>query len=367
MNAALDRDAIYYPYYFIQDVNWLKATLLAFPQLRTLGQSPINMVSGERPDIAVFRQLSGSRGEPLLAFETTTTDAALRAQRKLIEKINQLEDVERYTRQKAVLSDIPFTLYRGRISDELLDTLLKRNLAWLASVSGAIRVHFRLGMAMMATVIVAVANDKGLDVVTPSQRVHHAVVTQEEDDIFDEILGINKSSKRGEIPVSETLDDLVETIMTTFIDVSRLTAEQIAELHKEGKDLRRFKERLLPLAATIPSIHSHEEREKRLKLAAEEVIEEWQSYKKTLPRFFIEALIDTQDIKAPELSTGLLGAVSSISGGLAAGIGVFLVTYSGLKIWRKYKENVRNPYQYLSRLEKRGASLALPPARMLKQ
>ena len=38
MNAgvALDRDALYYPFIHITDVNWLKATLLCFPRVRRM-------------------------------------------------------------------------------------------------------------------------------------------------------------------------------------------------------------------------------------------------------------------------------------------------------------------------------------------
>jgi len=35
-DVAVDRDALYYPFIHITDVNWLKATLLCFPGVRRM-------------------------------------------------------------------------------------------------------------------------------------------------------------------------------------------------------------------------------------------------------------------------------------------------------------------------------------------
>jgi hypothetical protein len=51
------------------------------------------------------------------------------------------------------------------------------------------------------------------------------------------------------------------------------------------------------------------EREKRLKQKAAEVIDEWKKYKKSLPRFALDALADTTEIKFPELAAAVLAGI----------------------------------------------------------
>jgi hypothetical protein len=55
------------------------------------------------------------------------------------------------------------------------------------------------------------------------------------------------------------------------------------------------------------------------------------------------------------------GVVSTSLLGAAVGLAVTLVVYSGVNVWRAYKEKTKNPYQFLSRVEKAGAILTLPP------
>src|SRR5215471_12941354 len=64
-----DRDALYYPYIHIRDVNWLKGTLLCFPQVRRIVPSdfPLN----DSAEVRKFLRLRGARGEPLLTQEYT--------------------------------------------------------------------------------------------------------------------------------------------------------------------------------------------------------------------------------------------------------------------------------------------------------
>ena len=50
--VALDRDALYYPFIHITDVNWLKATLLCFPGVRRMvPQSYVPTDSDARPRV----------------------------------------------------------------------------------------------------------------------------------------------------------------------------------------------------------------------------------------------------------------------------------------------------------------------------
>ncbi len=69
MSAVLDRDAPYYPDIHIRDVNWLKATLFCFPQVRRM--IPLNFELNDIHDVQAFRSLTGPRNELLIAEEDT--------------------------------------------------------------------------------------------------------------------------------------------------------------------------------------------------------------------------------------------------------------------------------------------------------
>jgi hypothetical protein len=67
VEVALDRDALYYPYIHVRDVNWLKATLLCFPQVRRI--VPKDFSLNDLPEVRPFLEVTGARGEPLVAAE----------------------------------------------------------------------------------------------------------------------------------------------------------------------------------------------------------------------------------------------------------------------------------------------------------
>lgn len=120
----------------------------------------------------------------------------------------------------------------------------------------------------------------------------------------------------------------------------------------------------------IPSlafVGDAEERKRRLKDAAAEVIEQWEKYKKSLPKFAVEAIFDATEIKWPEVAVANSSVLGSAALGLGVGSGfaIALVSYAGVKIWRKYKEHVSTPYSYLNRISKLQSKsqsfLSLPP------
>jgi biopolymer transport protein ExbB/TolQ len=57
----------------------------------------------------------------------------------------------------------------------------------------------------------------------------------------------------------------------------------------------------------------------------------------------------------------MVGAATTLTLATGIGLAVAFVTYSGYRIIRKYRENVNQPYQFLSHLEKAGMSLATRP------
>jgi hypothetical protein len=64
-------------------------------------------------------------------------------------------------------------------------------------------------------------------------------------------------------------------------------------------------------------------------------------------------------LKLPAGVSAVLGA-SLIPFGVGAGIAIGMTTYAGVRMWRKYRQTVDSPYQYLNRIHKAGATLVTP-------
>ncbi|MGC2194514.1 MAG: hypothetical protein WA628_07550 [Terriglobales bacterium] len=379
--VALDRDALYYPYVHIKDVNWLKATLLCFPNVRRM--VPLNYQPNDSEEIKEFCQIAGPRGEALLTNVNLFSEAATEAEQYLLTELVQNDGFIRskYSRRKTSEEIGPatgqFRLHDEKIVPELYSYLMEGgpndSLAWWAEHPDDrpdrhgrghwLALHPTLGSAILAIKAIAIAEDLGLDIVTDSSSVHHAVVSKRKKDIFNELIG--EPTPNQPPTIDDTVDDLAEVVLSTNFDVSKLSAKQIAELLADGKDLRRFKEALMPVAATIPAIRDSMEREKRLQAAAADVIAEWERYKKSLPPFALDAIVGAGEVKWPELATTLLqgGVAWRIAGGV--GLGIAVVSYAGFKVWRGYKEKKSSPYSYLSRIASAQAKnqtlLTLPP------
>src|SRR5579864_1142708 len=285
VSTALDRDALYYPYIHITDINWLKSTLLCFPNVRRM--VPTSYTPDDSREIREFCEVTGPRGTPLLTSVNLFSPGASRAELNLLARLQANDSFirSRYSRLKTLkqypnpanhflLHDekIVYGLYNYLVGSEGTDALAWPTAApadrptrppgghWLA-------LHPVLGNAILASKAVAIAEEFGLDIVTDSSRVHHTVVSAKEDDIFEELIG-TPATHRKPTP-DETVDDLTEIVMATNFDVSKLSAKQIAELLSDGKDLKRLKDELIQLAASIPAISDPKEREQRLKAAAD--------------------------------------------------------------------------------------------------
>lgn len=383
-STALDRDALYYPYIHITDVNWLKSTLLCFPNVRRM--VPSSYTPGDSDEVREFCEVIGPRGTPLLTSVNLFSPSALQAEITLLEKLQANDGFVRShysrasTRQQYGNSADQFLLHDEKIGFSPLHAYLVGSegddaLAWHAAAPPDrpsrgdgmwLATHPALGSTILAVKAIAIADELGLDIVTDSSSVHHTVVTMKEEDIFDQLIG--KPARQSNPTPDDGVDDLAEIVMATNFDLSKLSAKQIAELLSDGKDLRRFKSELFPLAASIPNIKDPKEREQRLKAAANEVVEKWGKYKKSLPRFALEALVDASEVKWPDVANSLiLGGSSALTIGSGIGLGIFLVSYAGLKIWRKYREASSSPYAYLNRIAKEQAKsqsfLSLPPPR----
>jgi hypothetical protein len=89
-NVAVDRDALYYPFIHITDVNWLKATLLCFPGVRRM--VPHDYVTSDSDEVREFCETVGPRHEPLLSRVNLFSPEATEAEENLLAKLKQHDD-----------------------------------------------------------------------------------------------------------------------------------------------------------------------------------------------------------------------------------------------------------------------------------
>ena len=146
-NPALDRDALYYPYIHITDVNWLKATLLCFPHVRRM--LPNNYSPDDSAEIREFCEPIGPHDEPLLTSVDLFSPPAETAERQLLEKLQENDAFirSRYSKRKTEEqfgdSISPFYLHDEKILLGLYDYLTGNgdddSLAWRAETPPADR------------------------------------------------------------------------------------------------------------------------------------------------------------------------------------------------------------------------------------
>jgi hypothetical protein len=223
-------------------------------------------------------------------------------------------------------------------------------------------LHPELGEAIMSVLAITIADDKGLDIVTSSGSVHHSLATLNEEAVLNNLLrhGAKPVSSSSTNKDAELADELAEIVMATSFNLETLRPDQILELIKEGKDLREFKQGLIPIVSSISDIKNPDERKKKLEEAADEVILKWNKYRKSLPYFAAEALVNAIDYKNPAVVTSILaGATSGAMLASGIGLGIALLAFSGVTIWRGYKEKTGSPFRYLSRIQSAGASLSV--------
>jgi hypothetical protein len=205
---------------------------------------------------------------------------------------------------------------------------------------------------MMSVLALAVARIKGLSVVTPDGATHHQLLANQEEQVFEKLLEMPVPP--GQAAAADvTVEELAHVVLTMGFDLTRLTAEQICELLKQGKDLRRFRAAVANFASRVPAGVDGEERHKRLRQEAQAVLEEWNGYSTGLPPFAKEALVDAALDKMPdkaiEVGMGLAaGAATSTVIGVLPGLLITVAVTTGVNMFRKRD----SPLRFLSRVNK---------------
>ncbi len=361
---AGDRYALYYPWIHIRNENWLKGTLLAFGRVRRI--VPVRFTLKDGAITAPYARLTDAAGAPLLQPADLASQQVVETQKWLRGKISaHLDELgalysEETTPLEYQSGPDSFEMHAGKFVDpDLLGLLCERNLAWYSRESGEpdsdqwITMHPIFGAAIMSILALAIARLEGLSVVTPSGRAHRELLANREEEVFETLLGVSRPP--GALAAEDvTAEELAHVVITTGFDLTRLTPEQISELLKQGKDLRRFHTAIAEFASRIPAGLGHSERAARIRREAQSVLDEWNDYASKLPAFAKEALSDATLDKAPDVLTDAVAA--GVREGAKAAIlstvislptvAVSLAVSAGFKMFRRRD----TPLRFLSRV-----------------
>ena len=231
-----------------------------------------------------------------------------------------------------------FQIHRGKAPQVFWDELKKLGMMWppLTRVRGGDRdewaaSHPLLGEAFMATVAIAAAKERGMEIVTDAPGVHRATACRDEEAIY-QMLICRRPAKRlqdGLTGQKEQLDNakgemtlrLAHLIVVGNFDVSALTADDLAEMSKNREALFDFRRDLGRRVVEIPAMSSESERERRLQAAANHAIAEWRKsspeMSKFARRFFGLGLLDKPEKTMTDFAKALIPVSLTAAAGSA--------------------------------------------------
>jgi hypothetical protein len=353
---AVERPVLYYPYIHVrpEDEPWLKATLLLHPSV--VRMVPPDYPTEDAENLLPYISKEGSAG-PLLDEISTSYNTAQAAKERLFKHAKdhldylKLHYTKEHTSQETKIQQTKF------ISD-LLELLKANDLAWKTTGEGRYGkrdwcgLHPTLGNAIMSTIAVNIASDKGWHIITPNPALHEDLLGTTEEEIFRRLTNAAHPPKSG--LTQQTANELGELVLMTSINLEKLRVEDIVELQSEKQDLRGFRDMLVERVQRIGDINDPEARAKALVALNEEVQSAWADYKAAVPARIAKTLFDATNIKPPELAGTLLSGAAGkylISSGL--GLAVIFLTYAGVQLVKDHKEREKSPYKYLSTIEKK--------------
>ena len=349
MGDSLRRPALYYPYIHVRSEHWLKATLLCVPVVKRI--VPEDYVPEDDSEITRYTQIKGREG-PLLQAVPSYSEAAIMAQERLPAKLREYRNVIRirYDRTHAPVED-EYWIHYAKFDYELLDFLSRQKLAWPSHHSRAFghrmwyALHPTLGSGIMTTLGLSIAREQRYDIVTPSSRFHEALLADNEDAVFDELI---KGGGPQENPTTaQARNDLGQLVITmTGINYQALRPEDIPEL-QASKHFNSFQKLIGESAQLVDRESDSQNYRAQLVSKAEEIIDAWHDTKADLSRDIQDALYGVVSGLFSKALTGRMHELGISDLAVSAGITV------GLKVRRRYR-NLRagDPYHYLTQLEK---------------
>ncbi len=390
----MNEHALYYPYIHIQDVNWLKATLLMFSQVRRM--MPAMFTPFDTHEVAEFAQYREGQ-EPLLGPAAIWSERAEQAQRAVAEKLRQDSKdpafLKRFGRQAALMnspgSALGFQIHQAKLVPELRDVLRETQLAWdprqpepYDQYAEYVELHPHVGEVVMSTLAIACAEGEGLDIVGDrrSERLHSSLIEKDTKAVYDEWL--HPSPWPGK-PRKPTGEDLFEFLLSFNCDLSNLTPDSLAAMHEDREPLRKLVTRLRKVVADMPAMDPGQERQQYFRDKTADVLKAWQSDRSNMSHywrvFFGEGVADPEvkflDIVAEKLvaggekaaaggaagATGAAAVGATASGaflaglyGAGVGLGIGILVHAGKSYFKMRRQESESAYRYLTLMEKAG-------------
>lgn len=387
-------DALNYPYIRVRDVDWLKSTLLLFPHVGRI--RPFDAPDDD-PEIAIFTETRGARGQPLLR-SINPHDISHDLQDDLYEHLKATLDREgarlrRRFGKEAIRREHsgggsaqdmwarrmrgPSQLHYEKIAPLLLHVLQQNGLAWSPEdpdYPNYLEMHRVIGDAIMSTLAFAAAQSQGMRVVTEFPDLFAQTIARPIEEIF---AGITAAAQRPHpIFLKRKGERLAETVIYRHCDLSLLDAQSLAMLSKEHEALSAFRDSVEEFARTIPTEMTDEATiASHLEDRAQHVIDRWQETKRnSLPSFrrifgdeagaavkdgLKDAFKDSVKAAAPGM---LLGDVNGHEALICAGGGLAIgVVFRFLGRTPEEKKEA-SALRYLNILRKHGVAISVSAA-----
>ena len=382
----MSRKALYYPFIHIRDVDWLKATLLLFSQVRRMVPFRWDPEDGYeiRPFTAAHLIERANLGSP----------RAQKAQRQLAKKLERdAEDpkfLARFGREATLLNRAPdgygFQIHQGKLHPKLQKALRGSGLAWeplrpepYDTYGQYAELHPRVGQAVMATLAIACAKADGLDIVGDrrSEGLHRCLLEKDADAVYETWLGRKRKDRMPE-PSGATGRELFEFMIGVACDVRALDAKKLARMGEDREPIRHLMDRLGKRAKHIEVMDPGRERDEYFKDEVSGILNEWRRDRANMANywrtFFGADLLDSggsflekvaeKALSPPERFSGssLTKKATGLVGGLAvgnlvsagAGLAVALLVNAGESYITVRKRARTSHYRYLSMMEKAG-------------
>ncbi len=387
--------ALYYPYIHIQDVNWLKATLLLFSEVRRM--IPGTFTPNDRRGVRAFAEFLPD-GTQLLSPAELWSPRAVEAQNLLAKQL--LKDAEdpsfcmKYgsveARKLTKPGALGFQINPQKLTDRLQHALRESGLAWRPQNferfdlrEEYVELHPQVGQAVMSTLAVAVAMGEGLDIVGDrrSGQLHNCLLQKAPEKIYDAWL---HPAALQAAPKQPDAAEVFEFLVGFHCDLSKLTPIKLAALGQNREPLRKLIARLREQASEIPAMDPGPGRVKRFKDLASDVLKEWRRDRKNLTHYwraffgdsgltgtsekFVEKAADNFASAGEKAATGAAGGVTAAASGgggiatmatsavLGASVGLAIgVVFHGMKSYFKMcSDEGDSQYRFLTLMEKSG-------------
>ena len=382
--------SLYYPYIHIRDVEWLKATLLIFSEVRRM-----TPVVGRQPDddeaIEPFTQYNGGRA-PMLASANLWAPRAIAAQEALATRLRKdAEDptfCKRFGRAATEASwdpcNLGFQIHQAKLDESLKSALRDTELAWKPmnhepydERQEYVELNERVGAAVMATLAIACAEGEGLDIVGDKRSgpLHDCLVKKRRQDIYD--VWLKSIPDIGE-PLQPNARELFEFLVFVACDPRKVDAESLAELGADRKPIYNLMDALAQRARLMDPMDPGPERTKQFKDETDKILKAWKADRANMSAFWkkffgvglleaegkalekpLEKIISKALEAAPTAATATTGALAGLAlqGPLlasGAGVGIALVTHAAKTYAEIANRDANSPYRYLTLVEEAG-------------